>query len=244
MERPEKKELRSIDYKSSFSKEQENYDYEDAIETESKEDNKQRPVKWELLILKQIIICTLIIILLGLLGNIPRIGPGIINRFRYVLKYGEEERPQYKIYSFARKQWDTIKDQVSSWFTVEIKEALAPPGKSIQFSAPLYNFEKREFFPSRVRFSLSPNSHVYASAPGTVREIQFENGGWKIRLDHGNGWSSIYYPCPKVYVDIGEWVKAYQEIACTSWEFYWEVHYGSEPVNPRPLLNQNTGSWY
>ena len=132
MERTEKKELRSIDYKSSFSEEQEVQ--EAGLETNiDKNDNKQQPVKWELVILKQIIICSLIIILLGVLGNIPRIGPGIINRFRYVLKYGEEERPQYKIYSFAGKQWNEVKEQVSSWFTVEIKEALAPPGKSIQF---------------------------------------------------------------------------------------------------------------
>lgn len=243
MERTEKKELGSIDYKLSFSEEQEVQ--EATLETNiGKNNNKQQSVKWELVILKQIIICSLIIILLGVLRNIPRIGPGITNRFRYVLKYGEEERPQYKIYSFARKQWDAVKEQVSSWFTVEIKEALAPPGKSIQFSAPLYNFEKREFFPHRVRFYLSPNSHVYASASGTVREIKFENGGWRVSLDHGNGWSSIYYPCPKVYVVSGQWVKAYQEIASTSREFIWEIHYRSEPVNPRPFLNQNSGSWY
>lgn len=200
-------------------------------------------LRWELVILRQILICILVIILLGLVERIPKIGSGMVDRFRYVLTYGETQTSQQKFYSFAQKQWEKVKAEVSSWFTIEVQEALAPPGSAVRFASPLYYFEQRDFLPQRVRFVIPVNSRIYASAPGTVLEIMAGNEGWRIRVDHGTGWNSIYYPCPHVFVTRGQWVKAYQELGSTGRVFFWEVTQHSQPVNPRPFLDSNQGLW-
>ncbi|HBG15321.1 MAG TPA: hypothetical protein DDW93_00945 [Firmicutes bacterium] len=247
MERIEQKELKVNDWESkavAVIEEEQKIGYNEAeIESNFQLLNNERLFpSWEIVILRQILICIMIIIILGIVGKIPRIGSSLIERFHYVLKYGEAENSQQKLYSLAQKQWVKVKEEVSSWFTVEIKEALAPL-RAIHFSSPIYYFEQRDFLPQRVRYLLPLNSQVYASAPGTIVQVSPGNGGWKIRIDHGEGWNSIYYPCPRIYVATGEWVKAYQEIGSTSREFFWEVSYDSKLINPRPFLEQDQGLW-
>ncbi len=200
-------------------------------------------LRWDLVILRQIIICILIILLLGLLERIPKIGSVLVDRFRYVLTYGEGHHSQEKLFSLAQQQWEKVKDEVSSWFVIEVKEALAPPGSTVRFVSPIYYFERRDFLPERVRFILPVNSRVYASAPGTVVQISPGTEGWRLVLEHGTGWNSIYYPCPEVFVTRGQWVNAYQELGSSGRVFFWEVTHYSRPVNPRPLLEHEQGLW-
>ncbi|NLW55423.1 MAG: M23 family metallopeptidase [Firmicutes bacterium] len=200
-------------------------------------------LRWDLVILRQILICIFIIILLGLVERIPKIGSGMVERFRYVLTYGEAHHSQQKLYSFAQKQWEKVKDEVSSWFAIEVQEAIAPPSGTVRFVSPIYYFERRDFLPERVRFVLPVNSRVYASAPGTVVEINPGTEGWRLKIEHGTGWDSIYYPCPEVLVTRGEWVNAYQELGSSGRVFFWEVTHYSQPVNPRPLLEYHQGLW-
>lgn len=196
----------------------------------------------ETILLKQIMVCVFIIFFLWLIGKIPRVGIGLVDRFRHVLQYGEARRTEERITAFAREQWHKVKSEVTSWFTVEFRPVLAPPKRSVQFSSPLFYFERREVYPERIRFLPAPDSVVYASAPGVVRSIAPEKGGWKLALDHGEGWYSLYYPCPQVYVKTGERVNPGQEIARTGREFFWEVTNGGSPVDPR-LFIEEQGLW-
>ncbi|NLM37425.1 MAG: M23 family metallopeptidase [Firmicutes bacterium] len=196
----------------------------------------------EKMILKQIMVCIFIIFLLWVIGNIPGVGDGVIDRFRHVLKYGEAKRTEEKITAFAREHWHKVKNEVSSWFAVQFQPAMAPARRRIQLSSPLFYFEGREVYPDRIRFLTAPNSVLYASAAGIVRAISPEKGGWKVDLDHGEGWHSLYYPCPQVYVKTGEWVNPGQEIASTGREFFWMVTSGGLPVDPRLFVDEQ-GLW-
>ncbi|HHT48845.1 MAG TPA: M23 family metallopeptidase [Firmicutes bacterium] len=207
--------------------------------------NNNFPVlQWERVLLRQVAVCTLIILLLWLIGKVPRFGPGLVDRFRYVLRYGESNRTEEKLTAFARDQWQKIKDEVSSWFiTAELQPVFAPSSRSIELTAPIYYYEERELSPQRIRFLLSSGSSVYASGSGIITEITGEKGGWKLCLDHGEGWYSIYYPCPRVYVKVGQWVKHGEEMASTGREFYWEITNSGIPVDPRPFIEE-AGSWH
>ncbi|NLY92230.1 MAG: hypothetical protein GX081_11590, partial [Firmicutes bacterium] len=108
----------------------------------TEEDRKALPEKtfslfqWERVLLNQILVCMMIIFLLWLFGKVPGIGPGLVERFRYVLKYGENNRAEEQLTTFARKQWQKVKDEVSSWFAVEWQPVTAPTGRRIQLAAP------------------------------------------------------------------------------------------------------------
>ncbi|HBR33864.1 MAG TPA: hypothetical protein DD734_04460 [Firmicutes bacterium] len=193
---------------------------------------------WETVILKQIMVCILIIFILWALGKVPRIGTGLVDRFRYVLQYGASKETEEKLRAFAHKQWQRVYDEVSSWFTLEIQPVLAPSSRGIQLAAPVYYFERREVSPQRIRFLLTSGSSVYASASGVVTELTAaEKGGWRLQLDHGSGWQSIYYPCPEVYIKLGQWVNPGQEIAKTGRELFWEITNGGYPVDPRRFID-------
>ncbi|HEY8391913.1 MAG TPA: M23 family metallopeptidase [Capillibacterium sp.] len=199
-------------------------------------------LQWERLLLKQILVCLMILFLLWLTGKIPGIGPGLVDRFRYVLKYGENNRTEEKLTAFARRQWEKVKTEVSSWFRVDVQPVTTPSGRPIQLAAPIYYFEGRQIYPQRIRYLLASSSSVYASTAGVVTEITQEKGGWKLKLDHGEGWQSIYYPCPQVFVKLGQWVSPGQEIARTGREFFWEITSGGYPVDPRPFIEE-AGLW-
>ena len=83
---------------------------------------------------------------------------------------------------------------------------------------------------------------VYASASGMVRAIPLEKGGWKLDLDHGEGWHSLYYPCPQVYVKTGEWVNPGQEIASTGRELLLGDHQWRLPGGPTAFIEEQ-GIW-
>lgn len=201
-------------------------------------------VRWETVILKQIIVCILIIFLLWALGKIPRFGTALVDRFRYVLQYGVSKQTEEKLSAFTREQWQRVYAEVSSWFTFESQPVLAPVERGIQLDTPVYYFERREVTPQRIRFVMPSASSVYASAPGRIKEITTaEKGGWKLHLDHGDGWLSIYYPCPEVHIKLGQWVKSGQELATTGRELFWEITNGGYPVDPRRFVEEQ-GLWY
>jgi murein DD-endopeptidase MepM/ murein hydrolase activator NlpD len=201
-------------------------------------------IRWETVILKQIIVCVLIIFLLWALGKIPRLGTGLVDRFRYVLQYGASKQTEEKLNAFVRQQWQRVYAEVSSWFTLEIKPVLAPAERGIQLTTPVYYCERREVSPQRIRFHVASGSAVYASAAGVITRITAaEKGGWKLHLDHGGGWFSIYYPCPKVYVKLGQWVNPGQELATTGRELFWEITNDGSPVDPRRFVEEQ-GLWH
>ena len=200
-------------------------------------------VRCETMLLKQIMVCIFIIFFLWVIDKIPRVGSELVDRFRHVLQYGEAKRTEEKITAFAREQWDKMKREVSSWFTVQLQPVMAPSKRGVQLASPLFYFERREVYPERIRFLAAPSSVVYASAAGVIKVTPLEKGGWKLDLDHGEGWHSLYYPCPQVYVKTGEWVNPGQEIAGTGREFFWEITNGGHPVDPR-LFIEEQGIWH
>src|SRR5690606_2444423 len=137
---------------------------------------------------KQIMVCIFIIFFLWVIDKIPRVGSGLVDRFRHVLQYGEAKRTEEKITAFAREQWDKMKREVSSWFTVQLQPVMAPSKRGVQLASPLFYFERREVYPERIRFLAAPSSVVYASAAGVIKVTPLEKGGWKLDLDHGEGW--------------------------------------------------------
>lgn len=123
------------------------------------------------------------------------------------------------------------------------------PGKKSVFF-PVLSWEKQEFFPDRVGFTLPEKAGVYAAAGGFVAELLPVKGGWRVRLEHG-GWSSVYYPLAGLTIARSGRVRAGEKLGyCAAGEtgetkLFWEVWHGGAAVSPRRLLShrpaQETG---
>lgn len=87
---------------------------------------------------------------------------------------------------------------------------------------------------------------IYATASGTVEEAGWDSGGYgyKVAIDHGNGYVSWYAHDSRILVDVGDTVRKGQEIAevgdtgfATGPHCHYELLLWGTPIDPTPFLD-------
>lgn len=92
----------------------------------------------------------------------------------------------------------------------------------------------------------APNgTPIYAAADGTITYAKYNTGGYGnlIIIDHGNGVETYYGHCSKLYVSVGETVKAGDKIGAvgstgrsTGNHLHFEIRLNDKQVNPQKYL--------
>lgn len=100
-----------------------------------------------------------------------------------------------------------------------------------------------------IDFASSPGTPIYATAPGVVAEkndTSLLGGlGLSVKLNHANGFITVYGHCSEVHVKPGDVVKRGDRIAsigstgkATGPHLHYEVHLGIDPpFNPSEFIN-------
>lgn len=87
---------------------------------------------------------------------------------------------------------------------------------------------------------------IYATASGIVSSSGWDDGGYGyvVRIDHGNGFETMYAHCSSVLVSAAQAVKKGQEVAligttgfATGPHVHYEVIRYGTPIDPSPYLN-------
>ncbi|RMF08156.1 MAG: hypothetical protein D6762_06240 [Candidatus Neomarinimicrobiota bacterium] len=89
-------------------------------------------------------------------------------------------------------------------------------------------------------FSVPPGTPVYATADGVVQQARYRGGfGKTVKLNNGNGYSTIYAHLSRITVKYGQKVKRGDIIGysgntgrSTGPHLHYEVHYYGTPQNP------------
>ncbi|HEY8345644.1 MAG TPA: M23 family metallopeptidase [Bacillota bacterium] len=197
----------------------------------------------------QSIVCLLLVSILNWVGKSSQLGRLLIENYKNVLLYDLQDHisPHYlagwqKVKRQAGNSWQRI----SSWFAGEIKEALAPPERSVTLSLPVkgrpqFLLDRDEFGRQRLGLLVPQGTEVFSAAAGVVREAEACAGGWRILLDHSGEWSTVYYPVLVPYVVQGQWVNGKEMIGRAGLSpdqqrrravFFWEVRHKDLSVNP------------
>ena len=91
----------------------------------------------------------------------------------------------------------------------------------------------------------SNGTPIKAAADGVVTYAQYNSGGYGnlVKISHGNGVESYYGHCSKLYVKVGQTVKAGDTIAAvgstgnsTGNHLHFEIRVNGEQVNPQNYL--------
>ena len=85
---------------------------------------------------------------------------------------------------------------------------------------------------------------IYATGPGTVTKAGWGTGyGQYVEVDHGNGYTTRYAHASRMYVSVGDYVKAGEKIAavgctgrCTGPHLHYEVVKNGKRENPSTYL--------
>jgi murein DD-endopeptidase MepM/ murein hydrolase activator NlpD len=88
-------------------------------------------------------------------------------------------------------------------------------------------------------------SPVYATASGVVEEAGWDSGyGYKIVIDHGNGYETWYAHNSRMLVGPGQSVRKGEQIAeigtsgfATGPHCHYEIVLWGKPIDPTPYLN-------
>lgn len=86
---------------------------------------------------------------------------------------------------------------------------------------------------------------IYATAAGYVTQADYEGGyGYAVKIDHGNGYQTMYAHCSSMAVNVGQSVNKGQLIAyvgcsgtTTGSHVHYEVFRAGERINPETCLN-------
>ncbi|MBN2557158.1 MAG: M23 family metallopeptidase [Clostridia bacterium] len=86
---------------------------------------------------------------------------------------------------------------------------------------------------------------IYASASGTVTMSGYNSGyGYCVRIDHGDGVTTLYAHASKLLVKVGDTVEKGQVIArvgstglSTGSHLHFEIRIDNVPVDPMPFIN-------
>jgi len=209
---------------------------------------------WRSNLFYQGMVCLLLVLFLNGIGRIPQIGSFFLERYRQVLVYDAKDKIEpffvngwSKTKGFADNSWRIV----STWFTREVKEALAPPTHDRTLLLPVkgrpqFIVDRDESGVVRLGLLIPKGTDLYSSAAGVVREVAVCAGGWRIQLDHSGDWSTVYYPLSVPYVVQGQWVKGKELIGRTGLldhrrinaAFFWEVSYKGVSVDPLELSGQ------
>ena len=102
-------------------------------------------------------------------------------------------------------------------------------------------------FHNGIDFASASGTPIYATAPGVVAEAFVSDGGlgMHVRINHENGFFTMYGHCSKLFVAEGDIVKRGDIIAhvgatgkATGSHLHYEVHIGLDaPINPQEFIN-------
>ena len=102
-------------------------------------------------------------------------------------------------------------------------------------------------FHNGIDFASASGTPIYATAPGVVAEAFVSDGGlgMHVRINHENGFFTMYGHCSKLFVTEGDIVKRGDIIAhvgatgkATGSHLHYEVHIGLDaPINPQEFIN-------
>lgn len=94
-------------------------------------------------------------------------------------------------------------------------------------------------------FAASSGERVLAFARGTVRFAGYDDSyGWHVRIDHGDGWETLYAHCSKLYAESGQEVEPGDCIAlvgstglATGPHLHFELTRDGKYLNPEYYIN-------
>jgi|JI9StandDraft_2_1071091.scaffolds.fasta_scaffold13972_3 hypothetical protein len=102
-------------------------------------------------------------------------------------------------------------------------------------------------FHNGIDFASANGTPIYATAPGVVADASSSDGGlgMHVRINHENGFFTMYGHCSKLLVAEGDIVKRGDIIAhvgstgkATGSHLHYEVHIGLDPpINPQEFIN-------
>lgn len=101
-----------------------------------------------------------------------------------------------------------------------------------------------------IDFGVGEGTQVFAAADGIVKDRPFEYGyGQVLRIDHGNGYVTLYAHLSQVQVQVGDKVTVGQPVALSGNTGHWtegaHLHFGlylnGNPCDPMPLLTGVAG---
>ncbi|MCB1320322.1 MAG: M23 family metallopeptidase [Leptospiraceae bacterium] len=112
-------------------------------------------------------------------------------------------------------------------------------------------FEGREVFRRGIEIGALPGTEVYATAPGEIEDIRFdEQYGLQILVRHRFGIQTYYAHLDRTRVRKGDQVERGQVIGHVGksgiapvYKLYYEVHVGSVAYNPHAFLNHMQDQW-
>ena len=102
-------------------------------------------------------------------------------------------------------------------------------------------------FHNGIDFASANGTPIYATAPGVIADASSSDGGlgMHVRINHENGFFTMYGHCSKLLVAEGDIVKRGDIIAhvgstgkATGSHLHYEVHIGLDPpINPQEFIN-------
>ena len=96
-----------------------------------------------------------------------------------------------------------------------------------------------------IDIGMAPGGNIMAVAPGVVKEVTEAHGaGFKIIIEHGNGWESVYANLGEAAVEEGERVLkgaiigTSGEKTCHSAKsgFHFGINHNQQPINPGKII--------
>lgn len=106
---------------------------------------------------------------------------------------------------------------------------------------PIYGY--RHFHPA-VDMGAKSGTPIKAAGGGTVTGAGYNrSAGRFVKINHGNGFETVYYHCSKLYVQVGDRVKKGEVIATvgntgtsTTPHLHFGVTFYGSPVNPNQII--------
>ncbi|HBP37180.1 MAG TPA: hypothetical protein DD640_00230 [Clostridiales bacterium] len=106
---------------------------------------------------------------------------------------------------------------------------------------PIYGY--RHFHPA-CDVGAPRGTPIKAAAAGrVVRATYNRSSGYYIEISHGNGFSTLYLHCSKLYVKAGDTVSKGEQIGAvgstgtsTGPHLHYEIHFYGSPLNPRRMI--------
>ncbi|MBM7583070.1 murein DD-endopeptidase MepM/ murein hydrolase activator NlpD [Caldicoprobacter guelmensis] len=120
-------------------------------------------------------------------------------------------------------------------------------GKVVCFFGQVYDKKGQKVKSQGIDISSQQQGWVYAAADGKVIAVgEDENSGKYIKVDHGEGWGTLYSQCGETQVQVGDSVKRGDKIgkmgqdAAGGYRLHFEVWHGEQLVDPLELIQQES----
>jgi murein DD-endopeptidase MepM/ murein hydrolase activator NlpD len=160
----------------------------------------------------------------------------VLNEFEEMKEMSESQIVKFKI---IRENLSEYLEYVPSYWPTERTYIASHFGMRWH---PIYN-DLREH--TGMDIGGAYGDDIYAAASGEVIFSRYDSGyGYTVRIDHGNGLTTVYAHCSKLLAKEGETVGQGQLIAkigstgvSTGSHLHFEVRIDNVPVNPLPFIS-------